>query len=61
MAWLIWVRDRSRLKTLEETIQTEDRPSETLEPIEPWPTRGAVELDGVTVSYKELVKTALSY
>lgn len=48
-------RHRSRLKALEADTPSEEQPSEDVVPSEPWPFRGAVELDGVTVSYTKFV------
>ena len=43
---------RSRLKNLEAETPKEDKPGETYNPVDTWPSSGAVDIDDVTVAYK---------
>ncbi|KAF2713300.1 P-loop containing nucleoside triphosphate hydrolase protein [Pleomassaria siparia CBS 279.74] len=41
----------ARLKTFNETVKPEDRDGEDIIPLEQWPQRGVVELEGVSATY----------
>jgi len=43
---------RSRLKNLEAETPKEDKPGETYNPVDTWPSSGIVDIEDVTVAYK---------